>query len=49
MWYNDKNEREGSHLTPYDETLRTLRQQADRLFRILLAVIMGVCVFNILR
>ncbi len=32
-WYNDKNEREGSHLTPYDETLRTLRQQADRLNR----------------
>ena len=30
-WYNDKNEQEGSHLTPYDETLRTLRQQADRL------------------
>ena len=34
MWYNDKNEREGSHLTPYDETLRTLRQQADRLNRL---------------
>ena len=28
---------------------RLTRQQADRLFRILLAVIMGVCVFNILR